>query len=734
MRESLAQIRAIVAMLLTGVMNSLRRRQGNGALYIFPLLLVFLLVELARFGSRATDGMRAVLGLATPAKGLHYASLWLTELFVAIVALKFARIIPGRGSRSLFDQPLLRALPTHPVARFVVELGAASAAAVGFVILVWVPSVWGLHASPDARAVALTALSALVANLAATVFAMALYVVTARRLGGRPLDALRVIAAVVGFALIAGYSALGPIGAGVSTRLRVSAFVPAWSGYLPMRPVVTWLRAPHETLALGRAALGLGLAVGLSLWALLRRLREPYDLSLDAATAATPRAAWEPRLGAARAEFRALVRQAPYLPFAAPAFLAFFLTLSHGATSATGADLPLIVLMGLTAWATVVIGTALSGALSRRWRRVLWIPSVLGRDHTDSLRAATAVHTFLTAGLAFSVFALLLGARVPEPLWFLRMVAGLLVCLAAGQWLQVSAVFLLIDPSPDRLTGLSVGALLGVLATSLPTAALMVLLSATPLAQWLPLVSLLVLTAWSIERAAVARLGALRDPLGDPDAALRSWPALRTFGIALIAQVVTMQTGETVLALSPSGNLLLGYLAFAAVALPIGLDAARRHRPAPRWSRLRAVALGALTGALNFGLATLYAELASRRLGGAHGALSEALTAAAPTTRAALIAVAALLGPFAEELFFRGWLLYALPYDLGPRRARLAPVLTALSFAVLHAGEAWLPALVAGLLAGLLAARSRRLDASVAMHITNNSLVMATALGLFRGP
>ena len=69
------------------------------------------------------------------------------------------------------------------------------------------------------------------------------------------------------------------------------------------------------------------------------------------------------------------------------------------------------------------------------------------------------------------------------------MVLGLAGVISVGQWLQASAVFLLIDPAPDRLTGLSVGALFGVLATALPTAALVVMLSATILPVWLTLVA-----------------------------------------------------------------------------------------------------------------------------------------------------------------------------------------------------------------------------------------------------
>ncbi len=155
MSEAFAQLRAVRGDVAPGALNSLRRRQGAGALVVFPVLVAFLLFELARFGSRATDGMRRALTLSSHARGTHYAALWLSLLALGIAALKYARVIPGRGSRRLLDTPVFRALPVSPAARVTVELVLGTTQSAGFVLLVWVPAVWGLarahHPAPHGR-------------------------------------------------------------------------------------------------------------------------------------------------------------------------------------------------------------------------------------------------------------------------------------------------------------------------------------------------------------------------------------------------------------------------------------------------------------------------------------------------------------------------------------------------------------------------------------------------------
>lgn len=720
-----AQGRALLRMSLQGVVNSLRHRQGAGALVVFPLLLAVLLFELARFGAKGADGVRRFLLAAPAERGTHFVALWLTVMAVAVVALKYARAIPARGARPLFDTPLFRALPVSPVTRTLFELLVGSTHAAGFVALAFSPALYGLvvQRRHGAAAVLLTAALAVALNGVATLAAHALHALVSRYLGGRSLDIVRVATACAGFLLVGLFSTLGPIGVGFARRLRVGRPPPAWGEWLPLRGLVRWLRYddPQGVASLGAWTAAL---VALSLAALAWRVRAPTDLSLDGPAGPAGGGRWEARLSGARVEWRMLSRQAPYLVLATPAFLVFFFGVVKGARAATGADLPFVTLMGLIGWALIVQGTALTGAASRRWRRVLWILPSAGRDHRDAIRALASAHLWMTVGLA-------LGAGLPwyfspRPLWwwYPRQLLGMVLVIAVGQWAQAAALFLLIDPSPDRLTGLSVGGVFGVLVTALPTVALLVLLSATGLPTWLSLVALLALLAWSLESAAVARLRWIREPAGDPDVALRVWPALRSFGVAGLAQVLVAQTGEA-LGLGATPTLVLSLLVFAGVLLPLAWRGARTHAVEPRWSLGRSVATGAGVGAANFALVLGVARLL--RTGAAGGSpLAAAFTQTSGWVLGAVVVASTTVIPLAEELFFRGWLLPAVRREVGDARAAVA--LSAAVFAMVHAGAAWAPALWAGLIAGALMQRSGRLATSLAMHVTNNTLVVLAVL------
>lgn len=724
-----AQGRALLRMTVRGVVNSLRHRQGAGALVVFPLLVTVLAIELARFGGKGADGVRRFLAAAPPDRGTHFVALWLTAMALAIVALKYARAIPGRGAKPLFDTLLFRALPVSAVTRTGFELLVGTAHSAGFVALAFAPALYGVvtqrHAG--ATAVAITAALALGLNAVATLVAHALHALISRYLGGRALDVVRVATACAGFLLVALFSTVGPIGVGFARTLRVVRPAPWWSTLLPLRGLVRWLRFDDPS---GLAALGAWTAalVALSIAALAWRVRAPTDLSLDGPTSPTGLGRWEAGLTGARAELRMVTRQAPYLVLATPAFLVFFFAVVRGARAATGIDLPFVTLMGLVGWSLVVQGTALTGAASRRWRRVLWLLPALGRDHRDAIRALARTHLAMTAALSLAALLPWWFAQRPVWWWYPRQFLGMLLAIAVGQWAQSAALFLLIDPSPDRLTGLSVGGVFGVLVTALPTAALLALLSATPLARWLALVALLALLAWSLESSAVARLRWIREPGGDPDASLRTWPALRTFGVAALAQVVVAETGDA-LGLGATPTLVGALVVFAAVLLPLGWRGASAHDASrvegPRWSLARSVATGVGVGALNFGLALGLARLA-HRAGSGDSPLAAAFTRTGGLTLAAVAIAATTAIPLAEELFFRGWLLPALRRETGD--ARVAVVVSAAVFAMVHAGAAWAPALWAGLLAGALVLRSGRLATSVAMHVTNNAMVVIAVL------
>jgi membrane protease YdiL (CAAX protease family) len=726
--SSFAQLAAIARMLATSTLNAIRRRQGAGALLVLPLAGTFLVIELARFGGRSAHGMARVLARVPPARGVHYASFWLLVLFVALTGLKYARVVPGRGSRKLFDTPLVRALPVAPFARAGFDLLAASTYGVGLTALVMVPTLWGLcrHVRDGSVSFAITALGMFVANTVATLIAVALHEGWSRRLSGRVLDGVRVATAVVSLGALGMFTAIGPLGAGLARTLRTGTKVPWWSEFLPTRPLVRWIlgdasdAAPWRVLAL--VLVPVLVAVGVLAW----RARHATDLALDGPWKPFDAHRWEGGLTVWRAELRAMLRQGPYLPLAAPAFLVFFFLLGKGARSATGADLPLLTLMGLCAWAVVVMGVALTGAASRRWRRVLTLPTAQGAGHRATVRGVALANFVLTAPIAFGPLVVLLRGQQPEAIWYVRMVVGVLVAIGVGQWMQSAALFVLIDPAPDRLTGLSVGAVFWVLVATLPAAGLVVLLSAVPLLSWCAGLALVALIAWSLERTAIERLRWIVDPEGDPEAPARSWPALAAFATALLAQVVVMEFCASVVHSSFALGVLAGYGIFALAIAPRAWRAWRREAPVPRWSRLRAVAVGVLLGALSFAL-TVAVMRALR--GAAHGSASaQAIASASGAVRWALAVVASVLAPVTEEMFFRGWLQHALARDLPEGKARWAFVLTAAVFAVMHSGEPWGPVFVSGLLAGALMDRARRLEAPLAFHVTANAFGVLVAL------
>ncbi len=90
-----------------------------------------------------------------------------------------------------------------------------------------------------------------------------------------------------------------------------------------------------------------------------------------------------------------------------------------------------------------------------------------------------------------------------------------------------------------------------------------------------------------------------------------------------------------------------------------------------------------------------------------------------------LLALAVVLQPFLEELFFRAFLQPLLVQNLGDRGG---VALTSVLFAALHGGSAFLPILGLSLLLGALMLRGQRLSAVVALHALHNGAMVALLL------
>lgn len=93
-----------------------------------------------------------------------------------------------------------------------------------------------------------------------------------------------------------------------------------------------------------------------------------------------------------------------------------------------------------------------------------------------------------------------------------------------------------------------------------------------------------------------------------------------------------------------------------------------------------------------------------------------------------LMALVALIGPVAEEIYFRGLLYGWLRARIGVAKGLF---LSALLFSLLHAnGYAFLPILALGLLLGWVYERTGSLAAPIAVHIVHNVVMLALAVGM----
>ena len=86
------------------------------------------------------------------------------------------------------------------------------------------------------------------------------------------------------------------------------------------------------------------------------------------------------------------------------------------------------------------------------------------------------------------------------------------------------------------------------------------------------------------------------------------------------------------------------------------------------------------------------------------------------------------LAPFAEEIFFRGWLFTCIEDELSSASKRwLAPLLGAFAFAAVHPPLSCVPVFLLGLVASVLFARTRALGPSIVAHVVHNGIAVLVA-------
>ncbi|TXL81833.1 CPBP family intramembrane metalloprotease [Vineibacter terrae] len=184
----------------------------------------------------------------------------------------------------------------------------------------------------------------------------------------------------------------------------------------------------------------------------------------------------------------------------------------------------------------------------------------------------------------------------------------------------------------------------------------------------------------------------------------------------------------------PAGLILLFFVFFAVVVIAVWVGVVRHGRAAPgllalrpfsgRWWWLAPLCILLLSVALDEGFLRLVRALAGVDL---TPQTSQVIAGLATTLPLALAATAAigLLGPFAEELLFRG-LIYG--YVDGRFGARAAWATSSVLFALAHAEPAHV-ALVfpIGVLLGWVRMRSASLWPCVLAHMINNIVVVCWA-------
>lgn len=187
-----------------------------------------------------------------------------------------------------------------------------------------------------------------------------------------------------------------------------------------------------------------------------------------------------------------------------------------------------------------------------------------------------------------------------------------------------------------------------------------------------------------------------------------------------------LQTGDDATAL-----ILLFMVFFAVVVVAVGIGVARHARAAPgllglrpfarRWWWLAPACILLLSVALDEGLLRLARLLFDIDLTPQTSQVIAGLAKTLPQALAATLAIG-LLGPFAEELAFRGMVYGCVEGYFG---ARAAWLVSSILFAVAHIEPAHVAlVLPIGMLLGWVRMRSGSLWPCIAAHVANNVLVV----------
>lgn len=294
------------------------------------------------------------------------------------------------------------------------------------------------------------------------------------------------------------------------------------------------------------------------------------------------------------------------------------------------------------------------------------------------------------------------------------------LALLVGMTLLCSAA-----PSLAFLTsGLGAGAAAGAMTLSPATVLLLLpLLSAVAAPNpWAGGLSLLWLALFTFEarRAALRCVRWLDDEADDVERDTPVWRALLVLGAFFAIQALAGQLLAWLLPARAQG-LHVGLVYVAGAAALLLLTWAGRRGPRLTWlpaGRRWLLLVGPLVGLASGAFAQLYL-VALRRF---DVALPEVSSRTELESIALALAVV-LVVPVAEEVYFRGWLQQAVAGALPERRQRLAPLLTALGFALVHPSLSFVPVLLLGALAGELYAVAGALLPAVLAHAAHNGVV-----------